>query len=50
MQALDDIHDELVLHVYPQRNHQQADFSKEAVIEFFGPEKENCSRASKNIW
>jgi hypothetical protein len=45
--GLDDIHDELVSHVYPQRNHQQVDFSKEAAIEFFGPEKENAPEQAR---
>ena len=40
--GLDTIRDELLLAIFfPQRNHKQVDFSKEAAIEYFGPEKEN---------
>lgn len=39
--GLDYINDGLSRASYPQKAHQQVDFSKEAAIEFFGPESEN---------
>lgn len=39
--GLDEIRDELLPAGYPQKYHQQVDFSKQAAIEFFGPEKQN---------
>ncbi|KAL9598124.1 MAG: hypothetical protein Q9219_004680 [cf. Caloplaca sp. 3 TL-2023] len=39
--GLDEVRDELVDEKYPQWNHQQVDFSKQAAIDFFGPEKQN---------
>lgn len=38
--GLDYINDELV-NTYPQYGHQQVDFSKQAAIDFFGPESQN---------
>jgi hypothetical protein len=39
--GLDAIHDELFAEVCPQKNHQQVDFSKQAAIDFLGPESQN---------
>ena len=38
--GLDYINDELV-NTYPSYGHQQVDFSKQAAIDFFGPESQN---------
>ena len=45
--GLDEIHDELSPDTYPQRNHQQVDFSKQAAIDFFGPESKNAPEQSR---
>lgn len=38
--GLDYVNDELV-NTYPRYGHQQVDFSKQAAIDFFGPESQN---------
>jgi len=45
--GLDAIHDELLTQVYPQKNHQQVDFSKQAAIDFFGPESQNAPEQAR---
>lgn len=40
--GLDYINDELVTKSYPQYGHRQVDFSKQAAIDFFGPESKNA--------
>jgi|SRR5579871_4527460 len=42
--GLDSVRDEFF---NPQRDHQQVDFSKQAAIEFFGPEKENVREQAR---
>ncbi|KAI9749029.1 MAG: hypothetical protein M4579_007031 [Chaenotheca gracillima] len=39
--GLDYINDDLTTGTYPQYGHQQVDFSKQAAIDFFGPESQN---------
>ena len=39
--GLDYINDELSTTTYPRYGHQQVDFSKQAAIDFFGPESQN---------
>jgi hypothetical protein len=45
--GLDSIHDELLPDGYPSRKNQQVDFSKQAAIEFFGPESENAPEQAR---
>lgn len=40
--GLDYINDELAAQIYPQYGHRQVDFSKQAAIDFFGPESKNA--------